>query len=113
MEKCGKNYGYSIGDIYDKVPDGKLCVSGGPRCLETTFDLHKILKKVSANQTDVQFAVSTDAGRYLCDFIYYTSLHAECAPVLFVHVPDLGEPYTVHQLASALKNIIEVLLDEI
>ena len=113
MEMYGKNYGYSIGDIYNKVPDGKICVSGGPSCIETKFDLQKVLEKVSARQTDVQFAVSTDAGRYLCDFIYYTSLHAECAPVLFVHVPELGDPYTVHQLASALKNIIEVLLDEI
>ena len=68
------------------------CVSGGPHCIETTFDLKKVLEKVSARQTDVQFAVSTDAGRYLCDFVYYTSLHADCAPCALRSCARPGRP---------------------
>ena len=113
MEKRGSNHPYLMSDIHGGLPHAGKCVSDGPDYIDTTFDLDKVLEKVSERQTDVQFKQSDDAGGYLCDFIYYTSLHAQCAPVLFVHVPELGKPYTVRQLASALKNIIEVLLDEI
>lgn len=100
-----------MADIYGEAPEGFKCVSGGPDCLQTKFDLPKILEKVSERQADVKFGISSDAGRYLCDFIYYTSLYVNSAPVLFVHVPELGKPYTVQQLAQALKTIIEVLID--
>ena len=113
MEIYGRNSQYTQVDIHGKTPKGNCCVPGGPQCLKTKFDLTKVLEKVSQRQTDVQFAISSDAGRYLCDFIYYTSLNADHAPVLFVHVPELGSPYTVHQLATALKNIVEVLLNEL
>ena len=113
MEKFGRNSQYIMEDIHGKTPEQYHCVASGPDCLETKFDLTTVLEKVAKCQTDVQFAISSDAGRYLCDYIYYTSLHANCAPVVFVHVPELGAPYTVHQLATALKNIIEVLLNEL
>ena len=101
-----------MSDIHGKRPKGQCCVPGGPECLQTKFNLHKIVDKVSRRQGDVEFVVSSDAGRYLCDFIYYTSLHVNSTPVLFVHVTELEKPYSVHQLAKALKNIIEVVLEE-
>ena len=113
LEKFSRNSQYSMRDIHGKTPDGQCCVLGGPECLQTTFDLPRVLEKVSRRQSDVEFVLSSDAGRYLCDFIYYTSLHTGCTPVLFVHVTEMEKPYTVHQLATALKNVIEVLLDEI
>ena len=112
MERYGRNVHYLMADINGKVPDGYRCVASGPECIETTFNLSMILQKVS-QQSDIQFSLSNDAGRYLCDFIYYKSLHMNRAPVLFVHVPELDSPYTVHQLACALKTIIEVLLSEL
>lgn len=113
MEKCGRNHPYKNDDIYGEKPQGFKCVASGPDCISTTFDLQKILEKVSERQADVEFGISSDAGRYLCDFIYYTSLYVNSAPVLFIHVPELGKPYTVQQLARALKNIIEVLIEDI
>ena len=101
-----------MADIHGQAPDGFKCVADGPDSIQTSFDLQKVFEKISKRQTDVQFGISADAGRYLCDFIYYTSLHASSTPVLFVHVPELGKPYTVQQLASALKTIIEALLEE-
>ena len=101
-----------MGDIYGKRPNGHCCVPDGVDYLQTEFDVPKIVEKVSGRQKDVDFVISFDAGRYLCDFIYYTSLHLNMTPVLFVHVTNLENPYTVHQLAKALKNIIEVILEE-
>lgn len=45
---------------------------------------------------------SSDAGRYLCDFIYYTSLveywrkdSKAMAPVMFLHVPGNSGDYDI------------------
>ena len=54
-----------------------------------------------------------DAGRYLCDFIYYKSLHLCQCPVLFVHVPPLDKPYSAEQLGQGLKDLLEVLVSKL
>ena len=112
LEKCGKNFPYFMADVNGKAPPEFKCVPNGPESIETRFNVEKICEKVSKKHSDVEFGVSTDAGRYLCDFIYYTSLSINSAPVLFVHIPELDKPYNSHQLASALKTIIETLLEE-
>ena len=86
---------------------------GGPDCIKTNFDLGRICSKDGETGTGVDIATSEDAGRYLCDFLYYTSLHQGGAPVLFVHVPPLNEPYTLKQLAAACKCIVEILIEEV
>ena len=113
IEKCGRNTGYCQGDIFGRTPETKTCVPDGAEVLETSFDVQALSEKVSSSNPDIRVEISSDAGRYLCDFIYYTSLHVSQAPVLFVHVPELNKPYSVQQLASALKSIIETLLENL
>lgn len=113
LERYGKNLLYTERDINGKQPEGQCGVVGGPDRLETTFDIPRVLEQLNIRQPDMQFRPSSDAGRFLCDFIYYTSLHLNSAPVLFVHVCTLNNPYSVEQLALALKNIIEILLAEL
>ena len=66
----------------------------------------------SLSDKTAQFGISEDAGRYLCDFIYYKSLHMNKCPVVFVHVPPLNEPYSGEELGHALRDILEALLGE-
>lgn len=113
IEKYGRNCGYKGPDIYGRVPPTKVCVADGPDYIETQFNVDRLCATLSKKQCDVVFEASQDAGRYLCDFIYYTSLHQGKAPVVFVHVPDLNKPYTAEQLAIALKGLIETLLEEL
>ncbi len=113
LERVARNRGYTTVDIKGKTPSSLACVSEGPDLICTTFNVDSVCRSVSQKQLDVKFDVSGDAGRYLCDFIYYQSLHQEQAPVIFVHVPELDKPYSVDQLALALKNIIEALLKEL
>ena len=113
LEKSGRNSVYSEPDINGKSPEQGCCVLGGQECLETAFDVLKVLGNVSQKQLDVQFGMSNDAGHFMCDYIYYTSLHVNTTPVLFVHVCEVDKPYSVQQLAVALKNIVEALLQEI
>ncbi|KAJ2693754.1 Pyroglutamyl-peptidase 1 [Coemansia spiralis] len=62
---------------------------------------------------------SSDAGRYVCEYTYYSSL-AEAAlnpqrrqrapAVLFVHVPpQADDPYSDHQLAELVRDVIRIV----
>lgn len=113
IEKYGRNVGYHSMDIQKKVPIENVCVLNGPNEICTRFNTDLLCKKASERMKDVDFVVSSDAGRYLCDYIYYTSLHLNQGPVLFIHVPDLDHPYSSGELAMALKHILECLLEEI
>ncbi len=113
IERCGKNVGYRNPDICGAIPSTQCCVVGGPDIISSKFDIDKVCGKLNKKQNSVTVQISDDAGRYLCDYIYYTSLHADKSPVVFVHVPELGKPYTASQLGNALKILIEILLEEL
>ncbi|XP_009949404.1 PREDICTED: pyroglutamyl-peptidase 1, partial [Leptosomus discolor] len=90
-------------------PGSQCCVEGGPECIDSIIDMDTVCKRVSALGLDV--TVTIYAGRYLCDFTYYTSLYQSRGRSAFVHVPPLGKPYTAEQLGRALQAIIEEMLD--
>ncbi|KAI8049768.1 hypothetical protein BDF22DRAFT_698545 [Syncephalis plumigaleata] len=72
--------------------------------------------------------VSEDPGLYLCEYVYYHSLHFSHAmanphhhdeeeenehhqgkPILFIHVPIPPSPYTVEQLTALVRDAVEWL----
>ena len=110
LERSGRNSIYKHPDINGDVPTTGCCMNDGADCISTQFDLERIHKALSGSE--IEFSISEDAGRYLCDFIYYKSLHMSKCPVLFVHVPPLNKPYSGEQLGKALKDLLEVLLSQ-
>lgn len=110
LEKCGHNHGYKVLDNLCYCPDSHCCVQGGPDCIESIVDMDAVCNTVADPQLDVAVSVSKDAGRYLCDFIYYTSLHQSHGRSAFIHVPPLGKPYTAEQLGRSLQAIIGAML---
>ncbi|KAL8784601.1 MAG: hypothetical protein Q9213_003856 [Squamulea squamosa] len=65
-----------------------------PEILQPGFDVEDVWRRWRADLEGVDVRPSSDAGRYLCDFIYYTSLveywrkdPKGMAPVMFLHVP--------------------------
>lgn len=108
LERRGKNHGYSHLDVDGQRPFTGSCVENGPEEIKTQFDLESICKSLPGK--GVEFGISEDAGRYLCDFIYYKSLHLCECPVIFVHVPPLDKPYSGEQLGQGLKDLLEVLV---
>lgn len=60
----------------------------------------------------VRFAVNNDPGRFLCGYMYYSSLHVDAARrrVLFVHVPDADSPWSVEAMAEAVYRLLDLLL---
>ncbi|XP_035744922.1 pyroglutamyl-peptidase 1 [Egretta garzetta] len=111
LEQCGHNAGYQGLDNCDFCPDSQCCVEGGPDFIDSVIDMDAVCKRVSALGLDVMVTTSIDAGRYLCDFTYYASLHQSRGRSAFIHVPPLGRPYTAEQLGRALQAIIEEMLD--
>lgn len=112
IERRGKNRDYLHKDIQGTSPLKRCCVEGGPDSISTSFDLESVCGSLP-EENKVRVGISEDAGRYLCDFIYYKSLNLGRCPVVFVHVPPLNQPYSAEELGQALKDIITVLLTKL
>ncbi|KAJ8383311.1 hypothetical protein AAFF_G00221710 [Aldrovandia affinis] len=113
LEKCGHNHGYKRLDNSSFCPDSQCCVEGGPECIDSIIDMDAICKRVTNLGLGVSLSVSVsqDAGRYLCDYIYYTSLHLSQGRSAFLHVPPLGKPYSGEDLGRALRAILLEMLE--
>jgi pyrrolidone-carboxylate peptidase len=109
IERRGHRDGYLMPDV-----DGKLCDDttkplhgrdwvwyGLPRELKTDLDVEDVLERWRDNSPDGHnLQISEDAGHYLCDFIYFSSLahlHRAEEPrrVVFLHVPSDASDSTV------------------
>jgi pyrrolidone-carboxylate peptidase len=55
---------------------------------------------------------SDDAGRFLCEFIYYTSLRINQNATLFIHVPPLYKPFGAMEIAGSIKTVILKVLEQ-
>ena len=51
--------------------------------------------------------------RYLCDYIYYTSMSVSRSNCAFIHVPPINRPYTARQLAESIRVAILSMLAQI
>jgi len=100
---------------YEKIDIEKKCPAGGTAscaansetdCIETGLCTKTICDRLNEFPT-LQAATSDDPGRYLCEFIYYTSLSINSQSTLFVHVPPLDKPFSKKQLTYALEEIIK------
>lgn len=83
---------------------------------------------VEAVNTDdhKDFRLSLDAGRYLCDFIYYCSLAEKrrselngrvkgfkSSRVLFLHCPPVDEPFSTEKVAECIKRVVVLVSEKI
>ena len=54
--------------------------------------------------------ISNDAGRFLCEYLYYQSLFIDPKRTVFIHIPELNKKYTVENLAETIQLIVYELL---
>jgi pyrrolidone-carboxylate peptidase len=57
---------------------------------------------------------SDDAGRYLCEYIYFRSMQEAAKsgiPVLFCHVPTEGKPYDISEMTEVLVMVAMLMVD--
>lgn len=112
LETCAHSTGYSRHDIDDCCgPVHGECV-----CLQTTLDIDKIISECCKN-VELNIVKSVNAGRYLCEYIYYTSMQETLKEgikrkVLFVHVPPLTEMITLDKEQVVLEKVIQCCIEQ-
>ncbi|CAK7203029.1 hypothetical protein SEUCBS139899_005758 [Sporothrix eucalyptigena] len=113
LERVGRRDGYNLRDVDDQLlgdtaadrADPNWVWYGVPAALESDLDLDDVLQRWRAHSTDRDgvnhdLRISVDAGRYLCDFIYTSSLahlwkQGARRRVAFLHVPAAATPERV------------------
>uniref|UniRef100_A0A8B9LFC3 Pyroglutamyl-peptidase I like n=1 Tax=Astyanax mexicanus TaxID=7994 RepID=A0A8B9LFC3_ASTMX len=98
----------SIPDVCGSCPANNCCVEGGADQLDSIIGMRSLAKHLKGLGLDVIY--SRDAGRYLCDFVYYCSLHYGQRRAAFIHVPASGNLARPEILVPQLQAIMQALL---
>ena len=109
LEKYARNTFYYTPDNRFRLPVDSTCKHGAKDILECSLDLEKIRRQVLLKQANIKIDLSYHAGEFVGDFIFYTSMFINKAPVLLVHVPFVDGPFSMLQLAEALRHMIEAV----
>eukprot|EP00038_Savillea_parva_P030630 m.79125 g.79125 ORF g.79125 m.79125 type:complete len:535 (-) comp9267_c2_seq2:47-1651(-) len=113
LEQFARNQKFLKKDATNKMNGSDKCVEDGPDMLETRVDVTAVSRRCLESNPKVKVKVSTDAGQYLCEYIYYRSMHELGVPTIFVHVPPVGEPYDMSELLTAMKHVIARTVEEV
>ncbi|KAF4521079.1 hypothetical protein B566_EDAN012378 [Ephemera danica] len=109
LEMQAHRSGYCMLDTKGTVPPCGTCCQEGEDCIIAAFDVPRISVNVT-QKSGLPICVSNNAGRYLCEYVYYTSLKMDRNRSLFIHVPEIGKPYTAQELAKGIKCVISEML---
>ncbi|XP_061035972.1 pyroglutamyl-peptidase 1-like protein isoform X2 [Eubalaena glacialis] len=110
LEQCGKNWGYGDADIRGFHPERGVCLPDGPEVIASGVSMRAVSRRAVVEGVEVAF--SRDAGRYVCDYTYYLSLHHGNGCAALVHVPPLSPSLPASLLGKALQVIIQEMLEE-
>lgn len=108
IECHARSNGYDRFDVDKKCPNE---TSIECNVLKTGIDVKELCDNVNKNceKHECGACLSYDAGRYLCEYIFYQSLAVESTKTLFVHVPDFDK-YSSTQTAKGLYDILCYLI---
>ncbi|KAI0443315.1 hypothetical protein F4803DRAFT_550245 [Xylaria telfairii] len=131
IERRGHRDGYSVADVDGKFLDDekrhaeqgdRWIWHGVPPELLSDFDIDDVHRRwVERSPRNLDIRVSEDAGRYLCDFIYYSSLahlwkQQRTRKVVFFHVPLHSDPESlkrgVELVLTLIRSIVESELEK-
>ncbi|KAK4246875.1 Pyroglutamyl-peptidase 1 [Corynascus novoguineensis] len=116
-EKEGEGEGEGKGDGEGEGGEKEWIWEGLPPDLESAFDVDDIVARWRGHSPQhLDLRISEDAGHYLCDFIYYSSLaHLEKAGerrrVLFLHVPSDASPHSISVGRELLLQLVRSLVE--
>ncbi|KAH3834281.1 pyroglutamyl-peptidase 1-like [Dreissena polymorpha] len=113
LEQTARNTGYHRLDVDGCPADSMCCVDGADDCITSGINMALVCQELNEANIKVKAVISNDAGRYLCDFSFYSSLHIDRNRCAFVHVPPLNTPYTVHEMAEGLRIAILAMLKQV
>ncbi|XDB62078.1 PREDICTED: pyroglutamyl-peptidase 1-like protein isoform X1 [Capra hircus] len=111
LEQCSKNRGYRDADIRGFRPECGMCLPDGPEVIASEVSMKAVSRRAAVQGVEVAF--SRDAGRYVCDYAYYLSLHHGNGCAALIHVPPLSPRLPASLLGKALQVLIQEMLEEI
>ncbi|KAL8732926.1 MAG: hypothetical protein Q9181_003775 [Wetmoreana brouardii] len=121
METCAHRDGYIGGDEAGETMEGDDLWRHGyksPETLNPGFDTEDVWKRWKEELMGVDVRPSNDAGRFLCEFIYYTSLveywrrdPEKGARVMFLHVPGAIEDVDVEMGRRVALRLIGAMVE--
>jgi pyroglutamyl-peptidase len=97
VEKCAYNA--------KSWAEGEKVEETGPNMVCTDIDVHRL---VGVLESEFPVEISTDPGRYVCNYMYYRSLRIDSRKRLFVHVPPYEAVAREEQLGF-IKRLVEVV----
>ncbi|KAG0128283.1 hypothetical protein HOY82DRAFT_30109 [Tuber indicum] len=141
LERRAFEEGYVFGDVDGKLPDEADAAPdkgimqsesaegrepGGREfgcALDVRWIVEEGVQRFQPEETpdeELPIKVSDDAGRFLCEFTYYTSLKAACEKegngklksekVLFMHVPPLAKPFGIETGRRVLIEVVKAMV---
>ncbi|VEN59621.1 unnamed protein product [Callosobruchus maculatus] len=111
IEKCAHGSGYNRCDVAGTSHTSGDLQCNLQDCIYTAIDTDVICEHLNSTGS-VKSCTSCDAGRYLCEYIYYKSLSIDHSRCLFIHVPPIDHPYSTKEMASAIESIIKCCLQQ-
>ncbi|KAJ9590147.1 hypothetical protein L9F63_016732 [Diploptera punctata] len=112
LEQKAHRTGYDGTDIHGKLPSPRQTDSSTPDIIGPLYDVSQLKDKVVESDVGVPVCVSCNAGRYLCEYTYYTSLNISSLRTIFIHVPPLSK-FSAKQISAALKTVICSLVQHV
>jgi len=119
LEQVACCTGYNGDDNDGKIPQGEKvsAVRNMPKDEKYTsvIDMEAITKSPILQQKRMEAVVSNYAGKYLCDYVYCTSMatnesNNKVLANAFIHVPPLNKPFTAVELGEQLQTVIKAML---
>lgn len=111
LETQAVNQADSIADIDGASPvTGSCLIAGAPDTVRTKSNLRPLLRGLRS-QSLFPVCLSRDAGRYLCNAIYFLAAFQRLAPeVVFLHVPIMNkanDDHALQTLTDAIQRALE------
>lgn len=119
VERRGFRDGYEMrdvdGELLNQTEEGKTEWEGLPNELLTDVNIEDVWQRWRTALPDADIRISEDAGRYLCDYIYYSSLahlfrKGEDRRVVFLHLPVESDPVSVEAGVQITLELIRALV---
>lgn len=116
LETVAHRTGYLKVDITNCIPrEGECQVTNyNPKALNKENPCDMMLTRINVtklcSKNNNRLMTSTDAGRYLCEYIFYKSL-TYCTNSIFVHVGE-DKYFSTKENCDQLKKVVEFCIDE-
>ncbi len=99
--------GQDYPDVRGYMPEDEPIDPKGEDKRLTTLDTEGLKKHLE--EKGYTFDLSTDPGRYLCNYIYYKALGKMAGKALFIHFPPVMECWPLEREKAFLKDVLKYL----